>query len=146
MLRFEDDGDWTGKLLAQAAARGFSGEGGAWFGITELQDFAAAVGMFPIPEEHPPFIDAGFVKKDGSGELEQEHLAIKVYPIDHRGHLGVQVRIATELWRDDRPESQHKVELEILTSYELLGRFSRDLLALVEGRIEEAILEGDLLP
>lgn len=77
--------------------------------------------------------------------LEQEHLTLKVYPIDCTGHLGVQVRIATELWNDTRSESQHKVELEIMTSYEPLAKFSRDLKSLVEGRIKEAVLEGDLL-
>jgi hypothetical protein len=144
-LRFDDDGDGTGKLLAQANSDGFSGEGGAWFLTRELQDFAEAVGMFPIPEGNPPYI-AGGLKKDGSRELEQEHLALKVYPIDRIGHLGVQVRIATELWNDARPESQHKVELEIVTSYEPPAKFSRDLKSLVEGRIKEAILDSDLLP
>ena len=145
-LRFEDDGDGTGKLLAQATSGGFAGEGGAWFSTSELQDFAEAVGMFPIPEGNSPYIVGGFLKKDGNGDLEQEHLALKIYPIDRRGHLGVQVRIATELWSDARPESQHKVELEIVTSYEPLAKFSRDLKSLVEGRIKEAVLDSDLLP
>lgn len=145
-LRFEDDGDGTGKLLAQAASGGFSGEVGAWFSISELQSFAEAIGMFPIPETNPPSIVGGFWKKDGSGDLEQQHLVLKVYPIDRKGHLGVQIKIATELWDDARPESQHKVELEIVTSYEPLAKFARDLKALAEGRIKDAILEGDLLP
>jgi len=55
LLRFEDDGDGTGKLLAHATSGGFSGEGGAWFSISELQDFAEAIGMFPIPEGNPPY-------------------------------------------------------------------------------------------
>lgn len=145
LLRFDADRDGTGKLLAQATSGGFSGEGGAWFSISELQDFAEAVGMFPIPEGNSPHIVGGFWKKDGGGELEQEHLALKVYPVDRKGHLGVQVRIATELWNDARPESRHKVELEIVTSYEPLAIFSGDLKALVEGRLKEAILDSDLL-
>jgi hypothetical protein len=142
-LRFEDDGDGTGKLLAHARFEGFSGEGGAWFSISELQDFAEAIGIFPFPEGNPPSIAGGFSKKDGSEDLEQEHLALKVYPTDRKGHFGVQVRLATELWNDARPESQHKVELEIVTSYEPLAKFSRDLKYLVDGRIKEAILESD---
>ena len=119
--------------------------GGAWFSISELQDFAAAICMFPILEGNSPSIAGGFLKKDGRGELEQEHLALKVYPIARKGHLGVQVKIATALWNDARPESQHKVELEIVTSYEPLVKFSRDLKSLVEGRIKEAILDSDLV-
>ena len=145
MLRFDDDGDGTGKLLAQATSGGFSGEGGAWFSIGELQDFAEAIGKFPLSEGNPPTIVGGFWKKGRSGELEQEHLALKIYPIDNRGHLGVQVRIATELWNDTRLESQHKVELEIVTSYEPLAKFSRNVKSLVEGRIKEAVLDSDLL-
>lgn len=72
------------------------------FQIKSLQDFADAIAVFPIPEENPPKILGGFLKKDGGGELEQEHLALKVYPIDHTGHLGIQIRIATELWNNER--------------------------------------------
>ena len=143
LLRFEDDGDGTGKLLAQAAAAGFSGAGGGWFSISKLQDFAKAIGMFPIAEGNPPYIAGGFYKKDGSPGLEQVHLSLKVYSVDRRGHLGDQVTIATELWNDARPESQHKVELEIHTGYEPLAKFSRELKALAEGSIKETILEDD---
>ena len=144
-LRFDNDGDGTGKLWAQASSGGFSGEGGAWFSTGELQDFAEDIGMFPIPKGNSPYIAGGFFKKDESGDLEQAQLALKVYPIDRAGHLGVLVRIAMEFWNDVRPESQNKVELEIITSYEPLAEFSRGLTSLVEGRIKEVILEGDLL-
>lgn len=144
-LRFDDDGDGTGKLIAQAQSNGFSGEGGAWFSQIELQEFADALAAFPIPEEKPPEVVGGFYKNDGSGELTQEHLGLKVYPIDHRGHLGIQVRIATELWGDERPESQQMVRLEIFTSYEPLLKFSKDLKALIVGRIHEATLDGDII-
>ena len=139
-LRFEDDDDGTGKLLAQAASDGFSGEGGAWFSTRGLQEFADAISTFPIADENRPSIAGGFWKNGG---LEQVLLSLKVYPIDRRGHVGVHVTIATERWRDERPESQQKVELEIVTGYEPLAKFSRDLKALVEGRINEAILENE---
>lgn len=146
ILRFDDDGDGTGKLLAQASSSGFSGEGGAWFSKAELQDFAEAIAMYPIVEGDSTKIAAGFPKEDGSSDLEQEHLAIMVYPIDRTGHLGIQVRIATEIWKQTRPESQHLVRLEIMTSYEPLAKFSRDLKSLIEGRLAEAVLDADLLP
>lgn len=99
-LRFDDDGDGTGKLLVQARSGNFSREGGAWFSNKELQDFADAIAGFPIPVENSPKISGGFLKKDGGGELEQEHLALKAYPMDHIGHLGIQIRIATEHWNN----------------------------------------------
>ncbi len=146
VLRFDDDGDGTGKLLVQANSNGFCGKGSAWFSGATIQDFADAIAVFPIPEEKSPKIAGGFYKKDGSGEFAQEHFALTVYPIDHRGHIGFQVRIATELWNEERPESQQEVKLEIITSYEPLAQFSRQLKALVEGRIKEVILDADLLP
>ena len=70
--------------------------------------------------------------------LDQELLGISVYTIDRRGNLGIQVRIATEDWA--RLESQHVVKIEILTNYQPLVELSRKLLALLDGRIEAAIL------
>ena len=61
-----------------------------------------------------------------------------MYTIDRRGNLGIQVRIATEDWA--RLESQHVVKIEILTNYQPLVELSRKLLALLDGRIEAAIL------
>ena len=55
------------------------------------------------------------------------------------------MRIATELWKDERAESQQTVKLEIIISYEPLMQFSRKLKALVNGRLEEVILESDCL-
>jgi hypothetical protein len=142
-LRFDDEGDGTGKLVARAESGGFAGEGGAYFSVSEIEAFAAALAGFPLPEQPRPSLSGGFWKKDNSGELDQEHLGLVAYPVDKRGYLGMQVRIATEIWERDRSESQRTVRLEIVTAYEPLGRFSRDLIALVRGSMEEAELEGE---
>ena len=144
LIRFLNEDDGTGKLQVRAHCNGFSGEGSAWFSTDELDEFASALAVFPISEENPPAIRSGFGRQDGSGELEQEHLSLRVYPIDRTGHLGVQIRLATEVWAQTRPESQHSVQLEIPTSYEPLAQFSRQLKALLDGSVKEAILEADL--
>jgi len=41
--------------------------------------------------------------------------------------INVHVRLATELWDGAGCESQSAVRLELLTTYEALGRFSREL-------------------
>jgi hypothetical protein len=80
-VRFLDDRDGTGKLLARAEADGFSGESGAYFGLAELESFAQALRDFPLPAEDPRrSIASGFGSKQEPNELEQEHLAISVYP------------------------------------------------------------------
>jgi hypothetical protein len=144
LFRFLNEDDGTGKLHVRAHCNGFSGDGSAWFSTEDLKEFASALTAFPIPEENPPAIRSGFYRKDNSGEIEQEHLSLRVYPIDRTGHLGVQVRIATEVWPQTRPESQHFVQLEILTTYEPLKRFRSQLKSLVDGAIKEAVLEADL--
>ena len=64
-LRFMDDGDGTGKLMARAEADGFSGEGGAYFNVEELEEFAEALRVFPPPlDDHRRSIASGFCSKE----------------------------------------------------------------------------------
>jgi hypothetical protein len=144
-LRFDNDSDGTGKLLASVRFRGFAGHGGAWFGVAELEKFANAMAGYPISSDKRTEIAGGFWKKDASGELQQEHLAIAVYRIGHRGQVGVQLRLAGELWDGDRPESQSTLQVEFLTTHQPLSDFSRQLLALIRGEAQVAILEAEVL-
>src|SRR5262245_17985713 len=97
-LRFDDDGDGTGKLHARAEAHGFAGEGAAHFAIPRPQAFASSLLAFPLPAEPPASLAGGFWDKGKAKTLEQEHLAITAYPIDKTRRIGVQVRMATEAW------------------------------------------------
>jgi len=145
-LAFRNDGDGTGKLLVKAEAGGYSGASGAYFDIGHIQEFAGAVSEFPLPEISRCSLASGFCSKQKPGVLEQEHVGIDIYPIDHRGHIGVQVRMATEMWNDTRLRSQKTAKVEIITTYEPIARFSKDLLALLNGTISEALLAGEMLP
>src|SRR5690349_5843571 len=108
-LEFQDDNDGTGKLIAAVEAGGFAGRGGAWFGIPQIEEFADLITAYPLPSKKCS-LAGGFWKERGH-ELDQEHLGIDIYPIGPRGHIGVQVRIASELWEASRPESQMMVKL-----------------------------------
>jgi len=50
------------------------------------------------------------------------------------------------VWDHNRPEERYHVQLELLTTYEPLARFSRSLLALVNGSAAHATLEGEAFP
>jgi hypothetical protein len=142
-LRFDNDGDGTGKLSVEADADGYSGKASAYFDISEIEKFGASASRFPLSDSDCFSISGGFgATRD---KLEQEHIGIDIYPIDRRGHIGVQVRMATPTWQDTRPKSQSAVRLEIITTYEPLARFSKDLLALVAGTVSLATLEGEML-
>jgi hypothetical protein len=146
-LRFFDDGDGTGKLVARAAADGFSGEGGAYFAVEELREFAEALQVFPLPpEDDRRSIAGGFGSDEDHTKVAQEHLGISVYLADpQRGYVGIQVRMATEMWPDTRPESKKQAVVEILATYEPLSRFSRDFVRVLRGSLQEAVIEGESL-
>src|SRR5262249_38089838 len=140
-LRFLDDRDGTGKLMVWAEADGFSGHSGAYFNIEMLEEFAEALSVFPLPpEDQRRSITGGF----GIKEDQQEHLGISVYLANpQRGYVGIQVRMATEVWPDTRPESRKQAVVEILATYEPLSKFSRDLLSVLRGSLKEAVIEGE---
>lgn len=144
-LEFRDDSDGTGELVATVEVHGFAGRGSAWFGITQIDEFADALGQFPLPVDSRYELAGGFWKEH---RLVQEHLGIEVYPIGPRGRIGIQVRVATEyseLWPGFRPEAQMMARMEIITSYQPLLYFSKGLKDLVRGSSKQVRLEGEPL-
>jgi hypothetical protein len=139
-IRFRRDNDGTGELTVEAASEGFLGRSSAWFSVAALEEFARAIAVFPLANERRPAITGGYCTPD---RIEQEHVGITVYPIDALGHIGVQIRMATAFERGMRPESQHSAKIEVLTTYAPLARFSRELLGVLDGSLNEAVLSGD---
>jgi len=88
-LAFADDGCGTGELFAEAETGGFAGTTSAYFDVFRIEEFANAISEYPLPERLRCSLASGF--GPGAPEpLDQEHLSIEVYPIDSRGHIGVQ--------------------------------------------------------
>jgi hypothetical protein len=142
-VRFSDDGDGTGELNAYASSGCFSGTGRAYFHTGEVEEFASALAAFPITNDARPRIAGGYLRKTGGpGELSQEHLGITVYPINSRGYIGIQVRMATTFCEGDRPESRESATVELVTTHIPLARFSRELIEVLRGSAEEAVLIG----
>jgi len=140
-LGFSDDGDGTGTMDVEAEVEGFSGRSHAYFNKDDVKRFAEALSQYPLPEDKTCSITGGF--GESQGRPSQEHVGIDAYPVNRRGYIGIQVRLATLVWSETRPESQSIAQLEIVTTYEPLARFSRDLLALLSGTLSEATLEGE---
>lgn len=139
-LRFLREDDSTGELVAEAASDGFSGRSSAWFTAATIEDFARAIAVFPLAHDARPAIASGY---GTPGRLTQEHLGITVYAPGDRGHIGVQVRMATPTQEPTQPESQNSVRIVISTTYEALARFSRQLLGVLNGSLDESQLDGD---
>ena len=140
-LWFSDDGDGTGTLDVEAGTDGFSGRSHAYFNKDEISRFAVALSKYPLLRDHGCSLTSGF--GESRDRPAQEHVGIDAYPVNSRGYIGLQVRMATAVWTDTRPESQRIAQLEIVTTYEPLARFSKDLLAVLDGTLSEATLEGD---
>jgi len=141
-LRFRDDGYGIGVLFARTEADGFSGAGEAYFDITEIENFAKAVSIFPLPAGICPAISGGV----GTNAKYGERLGITVSLWDaQRGYVAVQVRMQTETWRLGRLESLHSARIEILTTYQPLADFGKELINLVHGRSKEAFLYGECI-
>jgi len=143
-LRFYDDFDGTGELAADAESDGFAGKGSAYFDIENLKDFAKALREYPLPFGSERLSIEGGYGLTGDGELKDERLAIKVYPVDNRGHIGVQVRMAAEPSAGESSESRLVAKLELMTTYEPIAQFGKGLLELVEGKVGEVVLQGEL--
>jgi hypothetical protein len=110
--------------------------------MQSLSKSAEEFNRYPLNGYSEPILLGGFWSKDTSGEIDQEHLAVSAYKTNNTGGVGVQVRVASEIWEGVRPESQFKAVVEIETTYEHLSRFSKQLKALALGQCEEAVLEG----
>ena len=142
-IRFVDDYDGSGELIAHAGSNRFSGIGRAYFNTDTIAAFATAIAAFPLSNDARPMITGGFSTTDRPDELDQEHLGITAYPIGSRGYIGVRVRMATPLHAGERPESRESATIEVVTTYEPLARFSRDLISMLRGNAEEAVLFED---
>jgi hypothetical protein len=140
-LGFSDDGYGTGELDVEAEVDGYSGRSHACFNKDEIERFAVALSQCPLPKDQPCSLTGGF--GESPGQPAQEHVGIDAYPVNRRGYIGIQVSMATPVWSETRPESQRIAQLEIVTTYEPLGKFSRDILAMLSGKVDAATVEGE---
>ena len=138
-LTLEPDDDGTAELQAHVVANGFSGHGSAWFDITQLVDFGEALAAaFPLRE--PLELQGGYWPGPGRKAAEV-HLGLRVYPIDGRGTLGCEVRLAARAREPDGVLDALQVEL--VTSHAAVQRFAMQLRQLAQGELAEAVLDGD---
>lgn len=130
-----------GRLVVTASANGFSGTAAAWFNGDTVRDFAHKITSYPLNPGDVAEIEGGFDGDDAF--VENVHVAMRAYPVGSRGQVGLRIRLATEIQQSQRPEEQHHVRLELLTSYQRLAPFSTDLRALVDGTVDVARIDAD---
>jgi len=136
-----DDGDGIGYLRVRASFDGFAGDGGAWFDGMQVLEFAGLLMRYPLEAGEPASLSGGL----GAGEDFVEAVGLSVAPVGALGQLGCRVHLRADLADGRRPAVTHEVRLVLLTTYQRLGTFARDLSDLIEGSAEYAVLGGEVL-
>lgn len=140
-VRYEyRDDDETGVLTVEVRFGGFAGESRAWFSDGDLLEFADQLRTYPLGEQQF-HVSGGYRTDDGV----DEHVGMTVRAIGFRGLTGVSAHLATPPDRVAYGASVSEVRVEVLTSYEALGRFASELTDLVAGKLGEAWLDADLV-
>ena len=141
MLRYEyRDTDRTGEL-GEVRFGGFAGASSAWFSDEELLGFADQLTTYPLGDSEFS-VSGGY----GSDDDFQERVGLIARAVGGRGQVGVVAHLAAPAEHPTYPGSSlSEVRVEVLTSYEALGRFSAELRRLVEGTADEARLDVEVL-
>ncbi len=144
-LTYKPDDEWVGELTAVVRSGMFSGKGTAWFDRTNLKEsFLAAAQSFPFSLTSPPTIEGGFWTKGKPGSLDQCHIRIVIKPYGLRGTLLVHVDLASESWKSPDVDLQNSATIRFLTEYEAVNKFAKEIVDLLDGAREQAILTGTL--
>jgi hypothetical protein len=135
------DTDGTGELGAEVRFGGFAGASSAWFGDEDLLSFADQLTTYPLGESNFG-ISGGY----GGEDNFEEHVGLTARAVGRRGQVGVVAHLAAPAEHlAYLGSSMSEVCVEVLTSYEALGRFSAELRRLVEGTADEARLDAEVL-
>lgn len=140
ILHYNVDDSLDGELFADVAIGRFRGSGSAWFSIERLREFCHSASMYPIREGQEPSLAGGFW--DEAGQAVQEcHLGIRIAPHRVLGLLKVSVTVAEPIY-DEVARDCQRLTASFLVNYSDIDRFRGELLALIEGRSEQATLRA----
>jgi hypothetical protein len=139
-LTLKQDADGTGELCAEVQVNGFSGVGAAWFNIAEIRDFGQRISRtYPLLPEQTYELQGGYWSRGLQGSLEQVHLGIRFFPVGALGQIGCRVNLARQL-ESASPAPEYAVTVELRTHYEGLRAFGGAIVAMTDGRSDEAVL------
>jgi hypothetical protein len=135
------DDDGTGIVGVEARFGSFAGASAAWFADDSLLEFADQLCTYPLGDQRFQ-VSGGYRSEDGEVD---EHVGLTVRAIGHRGLVGVLAHLATPDDHVDYGALVSEVRVEVMTSYEALGRFSHGLARLIRGERDEAELDAEVV-
>jgi len=146
-LSYALDDETCGELTASVVSGAFSGKGRAWFDREMIKtSFLAALRAFPNISSSSPKIEGGIFNREHV--LEHCFLRIEVVTSDGRGTPVVKIDLMAELGGTSLPPERwifQKVEARFLTDYASIDRFADDFEKVLDGRLQEAALEGEAI-
>jgi hypothetical protein len=137
-LRDEDD---FGQLVVTVSSGTFAGTGWAYFYREQVQRFIQDLRACPLAADHLPKIEGGYWNKEQRDKLDECHLRVAVRPFNLR-QLMVMVDLATELPTNTGRDHQQHVSARFRTDYAELDVFASELVAVLDGKREDALLPG----
>ncbi len=140
VVRYDSEGDGTGRLQVEVRFDGFSGISDGWSSDMAIRDFARRLLTYPLRASAQVTLTTGF------DSPPEEHVGLAVRAVGNRGQVGVLTHLATpSTAMSDCQWSVSEVRVEVLTSYEALKRFSSELEHLLRRDVAEARLDAELL-
>ena len=138
IITIDQDDDGTAGLKAKVYSGSFSGEGEAWFKISEIRSFKNQLIEFAKTTENPPSIEGG--NWDGKGNLKDTLLSLRFYSFSNY-RCGVQVKLSDYPQTDCREEEISRVSVELKPEASKVILFAEQLDSLLHSNTGEAILE-----
>jgi hypothetical protein len=133
VFKYEPDpDDCVGRLYVQVESNSFSGRGFFWAQPEQIERFALEAGGYPLLPKHPARIRLGYNELKDADVI----VAVEISPADGVGNIAVRVELA------DLYETAERVRTRFQTNYPDLERFVDDLLGVMNGVAEEAVLVG----
>jgi hypothetical protein len=133
----------AGELTAEVNVNGFSGVSSAWFGTDRLLAFAAELEKtFPFTRDRPIVLQGG-VWNSKQNCIEEVHVGLSFYPFGLRGAVTCQVDLNAAAQPEFGNSNKRRPSLlscDIVTTYEDVREFSRQMIALANGEGGNAIL------
>jgi hypothetical protein len=134
-LRYKHDRDPNddfGRLTLSVQNEKFSAKGGFWVQWQDVVEFANSLQAYPIQSGEPVTVQWGYNMQEGDDLIIKITIASK----NATGDLSVSVEIR------DEDEPSIRAQIAFRSGYPAVDLFRSDIIKLMAGEMEEAILHG----
>ena len=135
--------DFYALATVSARANGFAGRSSIWLTPEALATFAAALSAYPLDPSNRPTLIGGYGPNPQTGAEAEDHVRLEAQPVGPYGQVALVATLLDPSSPAGRPRSN--VTLELLTTYQRLGAFARDVVAISKGEVPAALLGAELL-